>query len=298
MSLLSNKPQHNIIPILALLCGATIWGLVWYPYRLLEQAGIRGEISTSITYFVALLIGLVIFHKSVRPALIFNGQAHLLFCMCFFAGWANIAYILGILVGEIMRVLLLFYLAPLWTIFFSWLLLNEKLSKYGYFVIALSLTGAATMLWQPDHDFPLPSSSGDWLGLLGGIMFALVNVLVRKDQLHSIEIKSMAICLGATLVGLGCTLVMGSSLPVAHMTSNSWLLLLGVGLAMFMMSMVLQYGLTHVPANQAIVILLFELFVAAIAAYFLVNEAMSPQEWLGGMMIISASLFSTKMNHH
>lgn len=296
MSIFSNKPQHKIFPILALLCGATIWGLVWYPYRLLEQAGLAGEISTSITYFVALLLGLAIFNKSVRPALIFNGQGHLLFFICFFAGWANIAYILGILLGEIMRVLLLFYLAPLWTILFSWLLLNEKLSKYGYFVIALSLTGAATMLWQPNHNFPLPSSSGDWLGLLGGIMFALVNVLVRKDQSHSIEVKSMAICFGAALVGLGCTLVMDLSLPVAEVTSNTWLLLLGVGLAMFMMSMVLQYGLTHTPANQAIVILLFELFVAAIAAFFLVNEAMSLMEWVGGMMIISASLFSTKMN--
>ncbi|MCH9639138.1 MAG: DMT family transporter [Betaproteobacteria bacterium] len=298
MSILSNEPQHKIIPILALLCGATIWGLVWYPYRLMEHAGVPGEISTGITYFVAFLLGLTFFHKSVRPALIFNGQGHLLFYICFFAGWTNIAYIFGILLGEIMRVLLLFYLAPLWTIFFSWLLLNEKLSKYGYFVIALSLTGATTMLWQPHHNFPLPSSSGDWLGLLGGITFALVNVLVRKDQSHSIEVKSMAICLGAALVGFGCMLVMGSSLTSLEMSDNTWFLLLGVGLAMFMMSMVLQYGLTHTPANQAIVILLFELFVAAIAAYFLVNEAMSLMEWLGGIMIISASLFSTKMNRH
>jgi drug/metabolite transporter (DMT)-like permease len=296
MSILSSKPQHKIFPILALLCGATIWGLVWYPYRLLEQAGISGEISTTIAYFIALLLGLAIFHKSIRPALIFNGRAHLLFGICFFAGWANIAYILGILLGEIMRVLLLFYLAPLWTILFSLLLLNEKLSRYGYFIITLSLAGAATMLWQPGSYFPLPSSAGDWLGLLGGLMFALVNVLVRKDQSHSIALKSMAICLGATLVGLGCTLLFGSSLPLSEVPSNSWFLLLGVGLVMFLMSLVLQYGLTHVPANQAIVILLFELFVAAIAAYFLVNEAMSLMEWLGGMMIVSASLFSTKMN--
>ena len=296
MSILSNKPQHKIIPILALFCGATIWGLVWYPYRLLEHAGIPGEISTGTTYFAAFLLGLAIFHKSIRPALIFNGQGHLLFYICFFAGWANIAYIFGILLGEVVRVLLLFYLAPLWTILFSWLLLNEKLSKYGYFVIALSLTGAATMLWQPHHSFPLPSSNGDWLGLFGGFMFALVNVLVRKDQSHSIEVKSMAICLGAALVGFGCMFVMGSSWASSEMTGHTWFLLLSVGLIMFTMSIVLQYGLTHTPANQAIVILLFELVVAAIAAYFLVNEAMSLKEWLGGMMIISASLFSTKMN--
>jgi len=291
-----SRQFNRILPIIALLCGASIWGMMWYPYRLLEHAGISGEISTTITYFAALLLGLLLYRKSIRSTLIFNGQAHLLFCICFFAGWANIAYILGILLGEIMRVLLLFYLAPLWTILFSWLLLNEKLSHYGYFVITLSLTGAATLLWQPDSNFPLPSSSGDWLGLLGGFMFALVNVLVRKDQSHSIELKSMAVCLGATLVGLGCSLITGSSLSLSEAVVNSWLLLIGVGIVMFIMSFVLQYGLTHVPANQAIVILLFELAVAAIAAYFLVDEAMSPKEWVGGMLIISASLFSSKMN--
>jgi drug/metabolite transporter (DMT)-like permease len=59
---------------------------------------------------------------------------------------------------------------------------------------------------------------------------------------------------------------------------------------------VLQFGLTYTPANQAIVILLFELVVAAITTYFLTKEAMTLLEWVGGLMIISATLFSTKMN--
>lgn len=288
--------QYRIHPVFTLLCGATIWGLIWYPYRLLDQAGIGGILSTIGTYLVALLLGVLLFRKSIRPALIFNGQAHLLFGICFFAGWANIAYILGILLGEVMRVLLLFYLAPLWTVFFSWFLLNEKLSRSGYFVITFSLAGAIIMLWQPGSNLPLPISYGDWLGLAGGFLFALVNVLVRKDQSHSIELKSMSISLGAVLVGLGCSLAMGSSLPLSALTINMGLLLFGIGSVMFAMSLLLQYGLTHIPANRAIIILLFELVVAAVAAYFLADEALSKTEWIGGAMIISASLFSARMN--
>ena len=37
---------------------------------------------------------------------------------------------------------------------------------------------------------------------LGGFMFVLVNVLVRKDQSYNFELKSMAICSGTTLVEL------------------------------------------------------------------------------------------------
>ncbi|HSF47471.1 MAG TPA: EamA family transporter, partial [Burkholderiales bacterium] len=55
------------------------------------------------------------------------------------------------------------------------------------------------------------------------------------------------------------------------------------------------YGLTHTPANQAIVIFLFELVVAAIAAYWLAGETLEPKEWAGGAMIVAAGLFSGKL---
>ena len=63
------------------------------------------------------------------------------------------------------------------------------------------------------------------------------------------------------------------------------------------MSLAVQYGLTHVSATRAIVILLFELVVAAVAAYFLSGEVMGMREWIGGGMIIAASLFSGKIEH-
>jgi drug/metabolite transporter (DMT)-like permease len=103
--------------------------------------------------FFALLLGLVLFRKNIRFSLIFNGKAHLLLWIGLFAGWANIAYITSIVYGEIMRVMLLFYLAPLWTPIFAHMLLNERLSLYGYLVIALSLSGATTILWQPAGTF-------------------------------------------------------------------------------------------------------------------------------------------------
>ncbi|MCP5244761.1 MAG: DMT family transporter [Burkholderiales bacterium] len=290
--------QHNtsqFLPIAALLFGAFIWGLVWYPIRVLENAGISGEITTTITYFIALLIGLILFRRHIYYNVIFNGNAHLLFWICFFAGWANIAYILAVIFGEIVRVLLLFYLAPLWTIFFARFLLDEKLSVSGYAVMVLTVLGAIVMLWQPETHIPLPATFGDWMGLLGGIMFALVNVLIRKDQSHSIQLKSIAIWLGATLVGLGCSIILASPLNIPEITLQAWLILLAVGILMFILSVVIQYGLTYIPANRAIIFLMFELVIATAAAYILANEILTWRELAGGVMIISASLFSTKL---
>lgn len=289
------KQHGNAFPIAALLGGATIWGLLWYPYRLLEQADISGAMATAITYLIALLLGLAVFRNNLRGLQIFGGKLHLLLGIGLFAGWTNLAYVLGVIHGEVVRVLLLFYLAPLWTIAFARLLLDEKLSLHGYLVIGLSLSGAIVMLWQPQTGFLLPLSYGDWMGLSAGIMFALSNVLSRRNQFHSVQLKSLAVWAGVTLVALAYAFFGEAAMP-SHISTESGLLLLGLGIIVFGLSVMVQYGLNHVPANRAIVIMLFELVVAAVAAYFLTDEALTMKEWVGGAMIISASLFSTKMN--
>ena len=115
----NNQNRQNVFPVAALLGGAAIWGLLWYPYRLLEQAEISGSIATTITYFIALLLGLVVFRNNLREPRILGSKPHLLLWIGLCAGWTNLAYVLGVIHGEVMRVLLLFYLAPLWTIVFS-----------------------------------------------------------------------------------------------------------------------------------------------------------------------------------
>jgi drug/metabolite transporter (DMT)-like permease len=67
-------------------------------------------------------------------------------------------------------------------------------------------------------------------------------------------------------------------------------LVAGVGFTLFAMSLALQFGLSRLPANRAIVILLFELVVAAIASYFLAGEEMRMQDWVGGALIVAASV--------
>jgi drug/metabolite transporter (DMT)-like permease len=294
----NNQNTGNALPVAALLTGAVIWGLLWYPYRLLEQAQIQGPIATAFTYVIALFMGLVVFRNRLRKSGIFEGQPHLLLCIGLSAGWANLAYVLGVVHGEIMRVLLLFYVAPLWTILFARLLLSEQLSLHGYLVIALSLTGAVVMLWQPERGFALPSTYGDWMGLSAGFMFALSNVLSRKDQVHDIHVKSLAVWVGVALIATSYSLFLRDLPVLVDISANTYLLLAAVGLIVFILSLVMQYGLTHVPANQAIVIMLFELVAAAIAAYFLTDEVTTLREWIGGMMIVSASLFSARMNRN
>jgi drug/metabolite transporter (DMT)-like permease len=44
--------------------------------------------------------------------------------------------------------------------------------------------------------------------------------------------------------------------------------------------------------NKASVLFMFELVVAAVAAYFLTDETMTAREWFGGALIVVAALFA------
>ncbi len=283
--------KQKALAILGLLSGAVTWGLIWYPYRLLERQGISGELASFITYSVALVLGAVFLFGPLRqirkapPILLWIGLT---------AGWANLAYVLAVIHGEVMRVLLLFYLAPLWTVMFSRFLLGERLNLYGYLVILLSLGGAVVMLWRPESGWPMPRNQAEWLGLSAGFMFALTNVLARRAQDLDIRVKSLTVWAGVSLLSLVPLLYRPVRLDVA-LTPSSAMLLLAVGLVLYVVTLTVQFGLTHTPANQAIVIFLFELVVAAASAYLLAHEAMSLQEWVGGAMIVAASLFSGRL---
>lgn len=284
------------MPVLGVLSGALVWGLIWYPYRVLQDAGVSGALATLISYLLAMLFGTFMLPRVWRERSAFGGWALLLVLS---AGWANLGYVLAMLHGEVMRVLLLFYLAPVWTILFSFWLLGERLSRYGYFVLALSLGGALTMLWKPGMGMPLPQNVSEWLGLSAGMGFALSNVVSRRASHLCVEIKSFSLWLGTAALTLPFLLWQGGMAEqVAAVSTPVWLMLALMGLVLCAISFAVQYGVTHMPANRAAVLFLFELVVAAISSFFLAHEELGLREWLGAALIISASLMSGRLPAH
>jgi drug/metabolite transporter (DMT)-like permease len=280
--------------IAGLVTGALVWGLIWYPFRVLEQAGISGVFATLTTYAVALAGAVLLFRRKLAPLLKPDGSLLLIAAS---AGWCNLAYVLGMIHGQVMQVLLLFYLAPLWTLLFARALLDERPGAVGVLIIALSLGGAALMLWAPHLHLPIPRSVPEWLGLSSGLTFALSNVLSRRARHQSVPVKSTAVFAGVVLVAL---LVLPTGLQAPPVTW-AWpalpeaALLVTLGAVLLATNLAVQHGLAAVPANQAIVIMLSELLAAAASAYLLAGEAMRWNEWAGGAMIVAASLLSGRL---
>ncbi|HZW26398.1 MAG TPA: DMT family transporter [Gallionella sp.] len=285
--------KQNVMPVAGLLSGALVWGVIWYPFRVLENAGVGGALSTLLIYLLATVCGVFLWSR-VRQDLPKVGWWGLVLVLT--AGWSNFGYVLAILEGEVMRVLLLFYLAPVWTILFSFWLLGEHLNRYGYAIIFLSFAGAVVMLWEPHLGMPLPNNAAEWIGLSAGMGFALSNVVARRCDHLSVETKSFGVWIGTALLSLLYLAFQGGLADrVAAVGGDSWLLLILLGVVLCAVSFAVQYGISRVPANRAIVLFLSELVVAAIASYFLAGELMELRDWIGATLIVSASLMSGRL---
>jgi drug/metabolite transporter (DMT)-like permease len=285
--------KQNVLPVAGILSGALVWGLIWYPYRVLQETGVSGPLATLITYSLAMLCGAFMLPRVWRELPRAGWWA---VALVLSAGWSNLGYVLAILHGEVMRVLLLFYLAPLWTILFSYWLLGERLNRYGYLVMVLSFSGAAIMLWEPQRGLPLPQNISEWIGLSAGMSFALSNVVSRRAAYLSVEAKSYSVLLGTALLTAPLLWWQGGMpAQLSAMDAQSWLILGLLGIALCAISFAVQYGVTHLLSNRAMLLFMFELVVAAISSYFLANEAMQLRDWLGALLIVSASLLSGKL---
>jgi drug/metabolite transporter (DMT)-like permease len=283
--------RRESVAIACLLLGAFTWGVVWYPFRWLDGVGLSSATSTSGAYAVAVALGALCLPGAARQMW---AQALPMTPIALFAGLANVGFLVAVTGTEVVRVVLLFYLAPVWTVPLAHALLGERMSGKGYAVIVVAMVGAVVMLWRPELGAPSPKNGFEWIGLGAGFCFAVTNVLVRRAQAASAEAKGLASCVGVLIVAVPATWVMqgpGASVAV-HANLAPWaaLALVLLGIVLLTTTVAMQHGLSQVPANRAAVILLTELIVAAVAAYLLAGEALRMADAIGGALIVTAGL--------
>jgi drug/metabolite transporter (DMT)-like permease len=276
---------------MALLLGATSWGILWYPFRVIDAGGLAAPIATLVAYTIAVTLGGIVFYRAWRE---FAVHPTWLFGIGLSSGITNVAYLVAIMEADVVRIVLLFYLAPLWTVPLAHFILRERLTLVGYGVMLLAMCGAVVMLWRPDLGLPMPRSIHEWLGLAAGFTFALCNVLIKGATRVSPQAKSLASCVGVLVVALPVAMLLPPAMARWPGLIAPHLLLLGViGVVLISTSVVLQFGLARLSANRAAVILLFELIVAATAAHYLAGEVTRAMDWVGGVIIVSAGVLAT-----
>lgn len=288
LSTLSSQPTSGYFPALSCMVAAVLWGILWYPLRLLEDMGIPGLWSTLLIYCSALIFIIPVCWQRRSEFLKHNIEYIL---VGIFAGWTNLAFILAMLEGEVVRVLVLFYLSPLWAILLAVFILHERLARTSLFALVLAMVGAVLMLWDPEFDYANGVSLADIYAITSGMAFALTNIVVRKIGAVPIVIKMGSAWMGVIVLTL-CGLVI-VQLPLPEITINSGSLAFLVGFPMmFILTWTVQYGVTYLPIQRSSVIFLLEIVAGAVSAALLTDEIVGNIEYIGGVLIISAGLIS------
>ncbi len=282
--MLTKNPSLSF-PVLCCLLAAALWGLLWYPLRMLEQMGLPGLWATLIIYISALVPVLPWLWRE-RAGL--AQHAGPVFMIGIFAGWTNLAFILAVLDGTVVRVLLLFYLSPIWAVLLGWLVLKERLSRRAWCSVLLALAGAVIMLWSPDIGIPLPHNKADLLAISSGIAFAAGNMFIRITGDVPMILKMAPAWCGVVLISLAGILIIHSPMPELSWTVLMLAITVGC-VGIIIMTYCAQYGVTHLPLYRSAVIFMFEVFVGAVSAAVLTYEIITPVEWGGGLMIMLAA---------
>ncbi len=279
------------MPALALMFNALVWGLSWWPFRQFQAAGLH-PLWTTVTLYL-LSLAAISLSRPQTWALFLRTPS--LWLIMLAAGLTNTAFNWGVALGDVVRVVLLFYLMPLWAVLLARLLLGEKLTALAGLRMLLALSGAAIVLMPAGGGLPWPSGLADLLGLAGGFTFALNNVLLRREAGHGAQACALAMFTGGVLVaGAAASAMAGVGfINWPALPGPLWLLpLAGMAVLFFLSNLSLQYGAGRLPANVTAVVMLVEVPVAAASALWLGGGQLDLKTALGGLCIVAAAMLA------
>jgi drug/metabolite transporter (DMT)-like permease len=279
------------MPALALIFNAFVWGVSWFPFRQIASHGMHPLWATCLIYLaIAVVMGLVRRHA-------WRGFAAfpMLAVLGFAAGFTNVGFNWAVTQGDVVRVVLLFYLMPLWSVLLGWLLLGERPTGGALARVALALTGVVVVLKAPGADWPVPSSLPDWLGVAAGFSFAVTNIALRHLRQAPGESRALAMFCGCALVA-GITALGGTALGAFDSplhASPGWLgWAVPLGIAFVFANVCLQYGAARLAAAATSVIMLSEVLFASVSSVALGAADMSPRILAGGALIVLGAVWA------
>ena len=311
------RPLHSLSPqqrgALSVSVGAAFWGLFWIPLRYLDDNGVHGLWAVgAVTAAAAIPAFLWMLYRNEsadlrsRDAWIIGGAL----------GCSATLYFLGIMLSDVIRVILLFYLLPVWTTIAARIMYREPVRRVQLLVIVVALIGMWLLLGAGAR-LPLPTNAGDWCGLgagmLWGISLALLRGKVNASVLPRVFMTmsataalsfSVAFCLtyfDALIPELASTVasaIAGDGRPSLPALLQGVPVILLFGVAVLFPAMFSQiYGAQLIPAPTAALLTMTEILVASLSAWLIIGTELTRISLLGGAVILIAVIGDLGMQY-
>ena len=283
------KTSSSALAAGAIVANAFIWGVSWWPLKSLQNSGLHPLWATAAIYMLV-SVGMLIFYRQSGQALLANPN---LWFLALASGLTNVGFNWAVTVGDVVRVVLLFYLMPAWSVLVAWVLLGEKPTSGSLLRLVLAMAGVLIVLKTPDSPWPFPQSGVDWLALMGGLSFAITNALLVKFNGSPSGARMLAMFSGGALLSIFVSvlgLLLGI-LPQPTLQAAGIPVFFGLCLAFIISNAALQYGAAGLMASTTAVLMLTEILFASVSAALLGAADFTPRiVWGGGLIVVAALL--------
>jgi drug/metabolite transporter (DMT)-like permease len=295
-----------VLAVLALALNALVWGLSWWPLRQLDADGLHPLWATACVFTLATVVLTLMSpsgwgHFTQHPQLWWLMAA---------AGLTNVGFNWAVTTGDVVRVVLLFYLMPTWSLLLAWWLLGERPTRGALMRLGLALLGVVLVLKTPESTWPLPHDLPDALALFAGFCFALTNIWLLRLQHTPESSRMLAMFGGGACTALTCAVlatlagVIPAAVPAFVMANReasvaqaavTWApYVLGLSVAFLVSNFTLQYGAARLSAHATAMVMMSEVVFASVSSVALGASTLSWRIGLGGGMIVLAALLATQ----
>ena len=290
--------MHSFLPVCALLFNALVWGVSWWPFRFLHERGLHPLWATALMYVLAVAVLLVLRRETVALA-----RRHpALWLLALATGVTNVAFNWAVTVGDVVRVVLLFYLMPAWSVLLAWRVLGEVPTRMALVRLVLAFAGVVLVMLPGGGGLAQLAqlanglSGADLLAILGGFSFAVTSVLLRR--LHRVPGPARMLAMfggGALMATLSASAGMAAGIVAAPPAlAPAWVLVaLALTLAFLLGNYALQYGAACLAAGTTALVMLSEVLFASVSSWWLDAGELAPRTLAGGALIVLAALLAT-----
>ena len=278
-------PHHYKISI-ALAISAGAWGIYWLPQRILEDGGLTGGWGTISQMIIGtlLLLPIAVWRLSKR-----KGTGLELPAMGILIGGGFILYALSFLLTDVVRALIMFYMTPVWTTIFEIIFLKKKHGWQRIVSLSLALGGLWVVFGQGGN-IPLPVNAGDWIALLGGVMFAGGMIRLEVIKTDGVFPIIFGFFFYGTLFNIAAGLLLVNYLgPVPTIDAFVSMTAFLIPLSIFYFiptGIVILWAPTQIGAGICSILFLSEIIVGAVSSSILTDEPFGWRQIVGCSLII------------
>lgn len=289
----------TILPSLAIVVSATFWGSMWMPLHALDATGLSGAWSAWLIYGVPALVFLPLALRNGIGALIGGGWP--LFWLGVSTGICNYLYAASVVYGDVARIVLLFYVNPVWSVLLERIFLGARITRGRGAALAIGLAG----MWILNYDgsgLPLPRNAAEWGGLIAGFCWAGGLVAMRMTPHLGMVEKAFVQYVAALLCG-GLILALGIFPPQSDWAAIDW------GRAVFWIAIIAGiwvlpglllsfWAAARLSPTRASMLFMAEVVVGVVTAAIWTDYPFGWREALGGIIILTAGLIEVLFGAH